>query len=118
MPRISAVNVPGNKHIVIGLTHIYGIGRPTAKKICMELGINPETKGDDLADDELSKLREHIKNLTVEGDLVRLVKMNIKRLMEIASYRGRRHRSGLPVNGQRTKTNARTRKGKAKPPKG
>ena len=112
MPRILAVNVPGNKHIVIGLTHIYGIGRSRARKICQELGINPEAKGDSLTEGELTKIRELLKTYKLEGDLKREVMLCIKRLMEIACYRGRRHRSGLPVRGQNTQTNARTRKGK------
>ena len=114
MPRILAVNVPGEKHIVIGLTHIYGVGRTRAKEICKTLGISPETKGDGLTEGELNQIREHLKGYTLEGDLKREVMLCIKRLMEIASYRGRRHRSGLPLRGQRTKTNARTRKGRKK----
>ena len=112
MPRILAVNVPGNKHIVVGLTHIYGVGRSRASKICQSLDIKPDTKGDNLTEGELNKIRECLKDYTLEGDLKRKVMMCIKRLMEIASYRGRRHRSGLPVRGQNTQTNARTRKGK------
>lgn len=112
MPRIMAVNVPGNKHIVIGLTHIYGIGRSRSQEICDKLAIAGDTKGDDLTEAQLNQIREHLESYTLEGDLRRENMLAIKRLMEIASYRGRRHRLGLPVNGQRTKTNARTRKGK------
>lgn len=112
MPRIMAVNVPGNKHIVIGLTHIYGIGRSRSQLICDELSIATDTKADNLTEIELNKIREYLETYTLEGDLRRENMLAIKRLMEIASYRGRRHRLGLPVNGQRTKTNARTRKGK------
>jgi len=107
-----AVNVPGNKHIVIGLTHIFGIGRSRSEAICEELSIATDTKGDDLTESQLNQIREHLDSFTLEGDLRRENMLSIKRLMEIASYRGRRHRLGLPVNGQRTKTNARTRKGK------
>lgn len=115
MPRIMAVNVPGNKHIVIGLTHIFGIGRSRAMEVCEALGIDPATKGDDLTDAELNSIREHLKvAYTLEGDLKRQVMLSIKRLMESASYRGRRHRSGLPLRGQNTQKNARTRKGKKK----
>jgi len=114
MPRIMAVNVPGNKHIAIGLTHVYGIGRSRALKVCKALGIDPEAKGDTLTEGELNSLRELLKEYTLEGDLKRKVMLNIKRLMEIAAYRGRRHRGGLPVRGQNTQTNARTRKGKKK----
>ena len=101
-----------DKRVEIGLTYIYGIGRSTANDILAKTGINPDTRVRDLTDDEVNKLREFIdKNITVEGDLRRDVSLNIKRLMEIGSYRGLRHRRGLPVRGQRTKTNARTRKG-------
>lgn len=112
MARIAGVDLPRDKRVEIGLTYIYGIGRPTANKILAETGINPDTRVRDLTDDEVNKLRDYIdKNLTVEGDLRREVSLNIKRLMEIGCYRGLRHRRGLPVRGQRTKTNARTRKG-------
>lgn len=112
--RISGVNIPVQKHIVIGLTAIYGIGRNRAKTICLEAKVNPETKGKDLSEAELEALRQVIAKYRVEGDLRREVSMNIKRLIELGSYRGLRHRRGLPVRGQRTRTNARTRKGKRK----
>ncbi|QRN85371.1 30S ribosomal protein S13 [Clostridia bacterium] len=112
MARISGVDLPREKRVEIGLTYIYGIGRTTAQKILAETGINPDTRVKDLTEDEVSKLRESIsKNFTVEGDLRREVQLNIKRLIEIGSYRGMRHRRGLPVRGQNTKNNARTRKG-------
>jgi small subunit ribosomal protein S13 len=112
MARISGINIPLNKRVEIGLTYIYGIGRPTANKLLAELGIEPDRKVRDLTEDDVIKLRERIDNeLTVEGDLRRERSQNIKRLQEIGSYRGLRHRRGLPVRGQNTKTNARTRKG-------
>ena len=112
MPRIAGVDLPNNKRVEIGLTYIYGIGRTSAKQIVAETGIDPDKRVRDLTEDETSLLRDCIdKNFTVEGDLRREVAMNIKRLTEIGSYRGLRHRKGLPVRGQRTKTNARTRKG-------
>lgn len=112
MARIAGVDLPRDKRIVIGLTYIYGIGPSTAKKIVEQTGINPDTRVRDLTEDEVSRLRETIdRNYKVEGDLRREVALNIKRLIEIGSYRGIRHRRGLPVRGQRTKTNARTRKG-------
>mgnify|MGYP001470674736 CR=1 FL=1 len=112
MARIAGVDLPRDKRVEIGLTYIYGIGPATAKKIIAETGINPDTRVRDLTEEEVSKLRETIdKNYKVEGDLRREVALNIKRLIEIGSYRGIRHRRGLPVRGQRTKTNARTRKG-------
>ena len=112
MPRIAGVDLPNNKRIEIGLTYIYGIGRTSATKIVQATGIDPDKRVRDLTEDETSLLRDYIdKNFTVEGDLRRDVAMNIKRLTEIGSYRGLRHRGGLPVRGQRTKTNARTRKG-------
>jgi small subunit ribosomal protein S13 len=115
MARIAGVNLPNQKRLEIGLTYIYGIGQPTAQKIAVELGVNPDTKVRDLTDDEVTKLRQYIdENLQVEGDLRRERSQAIKRLGEIGSYRGIRHRRGLPVNGQRTRTNARTRKGPAK----
>lgn len=114
MARISGVDLPRDKRVVIGLTYIYGIGRPTAEKIVADTGINPETRVRDLTDEEEMKLREAIAPLTVEGDLRREVNLNIKRLTEIGCYRGIRHRKGLPVRGQKTKTNARTRKGKVR----
>jgi len=112
MARIAGVDLPREKRVEIGLTYIFGIGRPKAKEILQKTGISPDTRIRDLSDDEISSLREIIDHdYQVEGDLKREIAMNIKRLIEIGSYRGRRHRSGLPVRGQRTKTNARTRKG-------
>ena len=112
MARLVGVDLPRAKRIEIGLTYIYGIGLTTSQKMLAELGINPDTKTDDLSEDDLSKLRDYIQNnLTVEGDLHREVSQNVKRLMEIGCYRGLRHRKGLPTRGQRTHTNARTRKG-------
>ena len=115
MARIAGVNLPNQKRLEIGLTYIYGIGQPTAHKVCAELGLSPDEKIKDLTDDEVTKLREYIDgNLQVEGDLRRERTQAIKRLQEIGAYRGLRHRRGLPVHGQRTKTNARTRKGPKK----
>jgi small subunit ribosomal protein S13 len=115
MARIAGVNLPNQKRLEIGLTYIYGIGQPTARKVCAELGLSPDEKIKDLTDDEVTKLREYIDgNLQVEGDLRRERTQAIKRLQEIGAYRGLRHRRGLPVHGQRTKTNARTRKGPKK----
>jgi small subunit ribosomal protein S13 len=115
MARIEGVDLPREKRVEIGLTYIFGIGLPTSQKILAEADINPDTRIQELTDDEVTRLREYItKNLQVEGDLRREVQMNIKRLMEIGSYRGLRHRRGLPVRGQKTRTNARTRKGPAK----
>ena len=114
MARIAGVNLPNQKRLEIGLTHIYGIGQPTARKVCAELGLSPDEKIKDLTDDEVTKLREYIDTLQVEGDLRRERQQAIKRLQEIGAYRGLRHRRGLPVHGQRTKTNARTRKGPKK----
>ena len=112
MARIAGVNIPLNKRIEIGLTYIYGVGQPTSKKLLSELGISPDTYVRDLTDDEVAKLRDKIDNdLLVEGDLRRERSQAIKRLMEIGCYRGLRHRRGLPVHGQNTKNNARTRKG-------
>lgn len=112
MARIAGVDIPDNKRVEISLTYIFGIGRSTANKILSEADIDPNTRVKDLSDEELNRIRENIdQNYHVEGDLRREVAMNIKRLQEIGSYRGRRHRMGLPVRGQRTKTNARTRKG-------
>ena len=111
MARISGVNIPLNKRVEIGLTYIYGIGRSSSNELLAELGISPDTYVRDLTEDEISKLRDAVEDLTVEGDLRRERSQNIKRLMEIGCYRGLRHRRGLLVNGQRTKTNARTRKG-------
>ena len=115
MARIAGVDLPREKRVEIGLTYIYGIGRATSNKILAKTGINPDTRVRDLTDDEISRLRDTIeKEYKVEGDLRREVALNIKRLIESGCYRGRRHRSGLPVRGQRTKTNARTRKGPKK----
>jgi small subunit ribosomal protein S13 len=115
MARIAGVNLPNQKRLEIGLTYIYGIGRSTSQKVLAELGLALDTKVKDLTDEEVTKLREYIdQNLEVEGDLRRDRSQAIKRLGEISSYRGIRHRRGLPVNGQRTKTNARTRKGPKK----
>jgi small subunit ribosomal protein S13 len=113
--RIAGVNLPNQKRLEIGLTYIYGIGQSTAQQVCAALGLSPDTKVRDLTDDEITKLREYIdENLEVEGDLRRERTQAVKRLSEIGAYRGLRHRRGLPVNGQRTKTNARTRKGPKK----
>jgi len=115
MARIFGIDLPKDKRVEVGLTYIYGIGQKTASKIIKETGINPDTRVRDLTEDEVAKLRDYIdKNCVVEGDLRREVALNIKRLIEINCYRGIRHRKGLPVRGQRTKTNARTRKGPAK----
>ncbi len=115
MARISGVDLPNEKRVEIGLTYIYGIGLTTSKTILKETGINPDTRCKELTEDEISKLREYIEhNLQVEGDLRRTVAFDIKRLIEIGSYRGLRHRKSLPVRGQRSKTNARTRKGPKK----
>ena len=116
MARIAGIDLPREKRVEIGLTYIYGIGRTSANKILAKAGINPDTRVKDLTEDDEAKLREIISHeYTVEGDLRRQTAMNIKRLMDLACYRGLRHRKGLPVRGQRTHTNARTRKGKAKP---
>ena len=115
MARLAGVDLPRDKRVEIGLTYIYGIGLTTSKQILAETGIDPNTRVKDLTEDEFSKLRDYIQeNLTVEGDLHREVSQNVKRLMEIGCYRGLRHRRGLPVRGQRTHTNARTRKGPRK----
>ncbi len=115
MARIAGVNLPNTKRLEIGLTYIYGIGQPTARQICAALGLSPDTKVRDLTEDEVAKLRAHIDaNYEVEGDLRRERTQAIKRLQEIGCYRGLRHRRNLPVHGQRTKTNARTRKGAKK----
>ena len=115
MARIAGINIPPHKHTEIGLTSIYGIGRTTAQKICTAAGIAFDKKIKDLTDGDLEKIREEVGKLTIEGDLRRELSMNIKRLMDMRCYRGLRHRAGLPVRGQRTITNARTRKGPAKP---
>ncbi|MGM9973053.1 MAG: 30S ribosomal protein S13 [Clostridiaceae bacterium] len=115
MARISGVDLPREKRVEIGLTYIYGIGLPTSQKILQTTGINPDTRVRDLNEQEVNAIRDYInKNLKVEGDLRRDIALNIKRLVEIGCYRGMRHRRGLPVRGQRTKTNARTRKGPKK----
>jgi small subunit ribosomal protein S13 len=111
MARIAGVNVPINKRAEIGLTYVYGIGRSTANRILAETGVEPDTQIKDLTEDEIVKLREAVESREVEGDLRRERSQNVKRLQEIGSYRGLRHRRGLPVRGQRTKTNARARKG-------
>ena len=115
MARIAGIDLPRNKRIEIALTYIYGIGRTSAQKILAESGVSPDTRTDTLTEAEVAKIREFIdKNIKVEGDLRRDISMNIKRLMDLGCYRGLRHRKGLPVRGQRTKTNARTRKGPAR----
>ncbi len=115
MARIAGVNVPDHKHAVISLTHIFGIGSTSAKKICAASGVSEDTKIGTLSEDQIEVIRKEVANFTVEGDLRRSVSMNIKRLMDLGCYRGIRHRRSLPVRGQRTKTNARTRKGPRKP---
>jgi small subunit ribosomal protein S13 len=111
MARIAGINIPLNKRSEIGLTYIYGIGPSTARKVLIDAGVDPDTYVKDLTEDEVRTLRERVDDLLVEGDLRRERSQNVKRLMEIGSYKGLRHRRGLPVNGQRTKTNARARKG-------
>ncbi|TQV67332.1 30S ribosomal protein S13 [Exilibacterium tricleocarpae] len=115
MARIAGVNIPDNKHAVISLTYVYGIGRTTAKQICAAVGIAESTKIGELSEAQMDAVRAQITKVTVEGDLRREVSMNIKRLMDLGCNRGIRHRRNLPVRGQRTKTNARTRKGPRKP---
>jgi small subunit ribosomal protein S13 len=115
MARIAGINIPVQKHTVIALTSIYGIGPTSAQKICKACGISPTTKAKDLKEKDLESLRAEVAKYNVEGDLRREVAMNIKRLMDLGCYRGMRHRRGLPVRGQRTRTNARTRKGPRKP---
>ena len=114
MARIAGVNIPNHQHAVIALTSIYGIGRARSLAICAAAGINGSIKMKDLSDNDMEKLREQVAKFTVEGDLRREVTMNIKRLMDLSCYRGTRHRRGLPARGQRTRTNARTRKGPRK----
>src|ERR1700757_4392011 len=114
MARIAGVNIPNHQHTVIGLTAIYGVGRPRAEEICAKTGVLTTKKVKDLDDSELEKLRDEIGKFVVESDLRREISMNIKRLMDLGCYRGLRHRKGLPCRGQRTKTNARTRKGPAR----
>ena len=115
MARIAGINIPVQKHVVVSLTHIFGIGRTRALQACAEAGIDPATKVKDLSEPEVEKLRSAIGRFSVEGDLRRETAMNIKRLMDLGSYRGIRHRRGLPARGQRTRTNARTRKGPRRP---
>jgi small subunit ribosomal protein S13 len=111
MARIAGVNIPLNKRVEVGLTYVYGIGRSTSNQVLAQVGVEPDRKVRDLTDDEVVKLREAVENLQVEGDLRRDRSQNVKRLMEIGCYRGLRHRRSMPVRGQRTKTNARSRKG-------
>jgi small subunit ribosomal protein S13 len=111
MARIAGVNIPLNKRVEVGLTYVYGVGRSTARRILQQAGVDPDTYVKDLTDEEVVKLREAVESSPVEGELRRERSQNVKRLSEIGSYRGLRHRRGLPVNGQRTKTNARGRKG-------
>ena len=115
MARIAGVNIPDNKHAVISLTYVFGIGRSSARAICAQVGIAEDVKISDLSDEQMDAVRNAVGDHTIEGDLRREVSMSIKRLMDLASYRGLRHRRGLPLRGQRTKTNARTRKGPRKP---
>lgn len=115
MARIAGVNIPDNKHAVISLTYVYGIGRTTAKQICAATGIAEDVKIGTLSEEQMDSIRNEVTKHTVEGDLRRVVSMNIKRLMDLGCYRGLRHRRSLPLRGQRTKTNARTRKGPRKP---
>lgn len=115
MARIAGINVPDHKHAVIALTAIFGVGRTTAKQICTAVGIEPSTKINTLDESLIEQIRGEVAKITVEGDLRREISMNIKRLMDLGSYRGIRHRRSLPLRGQRTKTNARTRKGPRKP---
>jgi small subunit ribosomal protein S13 len=115
MARIAGVNIPDNKHAVISLTYVYGIGRTTAKQICAAVGIAEDVKIGTLSEEQMDVIRNEVTKHTVEGDLRRVVSMNIKRLMDLGCYRGLRHRRSLPLRGQRTKTNARTRKGPRKP---
>jgi small subunit ribosomal protein S13 len=114
MARIAGINIPMNKHVWVGLTAIFGVGRTQARKACEAAGVKPDTKVKDLTEPEVAALRSQIAKIQVEGDLRREVSMNIKRLMDLGCYRGVRHRKGLPMHGQRTRTNARTRKGPRK----
>jgi small subunit ribosomal protein S13 len=114
MARIGGVNIPNHQHAEVALTAIYGVGRSRARKICVAAGIETSRKMKDLSDSEMDKLREQVAKVATEGDLRREVSMNIKRLMDLGTWRGKRHRAGLPVRGQRTRTNARTRKGPRK----
>jgi small subunit ribosomal protein S13 len=115
MARIAGINIPTHKHAEVALTAIYGIGRNTARKICADSGIQPQALIKDLTESEVESVRSEVTKYTIEGDLRRTVSMNIKRLMDLGSYRGIRHRRGLPLRGQRTRTNARTRKGPRRP---
>ncbi len=115
MARIAGINIPVNKHVVIALTSIFGVGQTRAQQICAAAGVAPETPVKDLAEPEVAGLRTAVANIVVEGDLRREISMNIKRLMDLGCYRGIRHRRGLPLRGQRTRTNARTRKGPRRP---
>ena len=117
MARVGGINIPDNKHVDVALTHIYGIGRKTAQVICNKLNINYSKKVSELSENELDTIRDELKSFQIEGDLRREINFNIKRLMDLGCYRGIRHRKGLPLRGQRTKTNARTRKGPRKPNK-
>ena len=114
MARIAGINIPMNKHVWVGLTHIYGLGKSRSRTVCIAAGVNPATKVKDLTETEVNAIRSQIAKFAVEGDLRREVSMNIKRLMDLGTWRGLRHRRGLPVRGQRTRTNARTRKGPRK----
>ncbi len=114
MARIGGVNIPNHQHAEVALTAIFGVGRSRARAICAAAGINTATKMKDLSDSDMDKLREQVAKVTTEGDLRREISMNIKRLMDLGTWRGKRHRSGLPMRGQRTRTNARTRKGPRK----
>jgi len=115
MDRGGGINIPDNKHVDVSLTHVYGIGRKTAQDICDKLKIKYSKKVSELSEEQLDKIRDELKNFQIEGDLRREINFNIKRLMDLGCYRGIRHRKGLPLRGQRTKTNARTRKGPRKP---
>ena len=115
MARVGGINIPDNKHVDVSLTHIYGIGRKTAQEICDKLKIKYSKKVSELSEDQLDKIRDELKAFQIEGDLRREINFNVKRLMDLGCYRGIRHRKGLPLRGQRTKTNARTRKGPRKP---
>ena len=115
MARIAGVNIPDHKHAVVSLTHIFGVGKTTALQLCKAVNIEPSTKINTLSEGEIDNLRTEVAKLPVEGDLRRAISMNIKRLLDLGCYRGVRHRRGLPLRGQRTKTNARTRKGPRKP---
>ena len=111
MARIAGINIPDNKHAEISLTYIFGVGRSSARRMCGTAGVDPGARIGELSEDELDKLRTEVARMTIEGDLRRETQLNVKRLMDLGCYRGMRHRRGLPVNGQRTHTNARTRKG-------